>query len=105
MEAVGFVIVGAPEETEADFQKTLKGVMRAPMDLMIVSIFIPYAGTPSFDRFKDNIFFNLIPYEFRFKDERVGRDALDRERRIYRHFYLRPSVLLSHIPRIFCAIF
>ena len=76
--------------------------MRAPMDLMIVSIFVPYAGTPSFDRFKDDIIFNLIPYESRFKDERVGRNALNRERRIYRHFYLRPSVLLRNIPRIMC---
>ena len=100
MEAVGFVIVGAPEETEADFQETLKGVMRAPMDLMIASIFVPYAGTSSFDRFKNDVIFNLIPYEFRFKDESIGRNALKRERRLYWHFYLRPAVLLRHLPRI-----
>ncbi len=100
METVGFVIVGAPEETETDFQETLKGVMRAPMDLMIVSIFVPYAGTPSFERLKDEVVFNLIPYEFRFKDESIGKRALDRERRIYRRFYLRPTVVLRHLPRI-----
>ncbi len=100
MEAIGFVIVGAPEETEADFQETLKGVKRAPMDLMIVSIYVPYAGTPAYDRFKNDIVFNLIPYECRFKDERIGKEALERERRLYWHFYLRPTVLLRHLPRI-----
>ena len=85
---------------ERGFQETLNGILRAPLDLIVVNILTPFAGTPFFERVKNDIVFSLIPYECRFKDERIGRNALERERRLYWHFYLRPVVFWRQLRRV-----
>lgn len=94
IECAGTFLVGAPIETEEDFQETIRGVLDSPLDLIGVNIITPYGGTAFFERVKDDLVFSLIPYECRFKDESVVRAGLDRERRLYRRFFLRPSVIL-----------
>jgi hypothetical protein len=62
--------------------------------LIAVNIITPYGGTPFFERVKADLTFSLIPYECRFKDEGLVRAAQDRERRLYRRFFLRPSIIV-----------
>lgn len=100
IESGGFVIVGAPEETEEDFELTLRGLLHAPLDHIILSICAPYVGTPFFESVKEELVFSLIPYECRFRDPRVAERAVGRERRLYMRFYLRPAMLIRHLPRI-----
>ncbi|HOV75281.1 MAG TPA: radical SAM protein [Candidatus Hydrogenedentes bacterium] len=97
IECAGTFMVGAPVETEADFQQTLRELLRSPIDLIGVNVVTPYAGTPYFDRVKDDLIFSLIPYECRFRDRRFMDEAVARERRLYRRFYLRPSVMLRQL--------
>lgn len=97
MECAGTFVVGAPIETEADFQETVRGVLGSPIDLIGVNVITPYGGTPFFERVKEELVFSLIPYECRFKDEELRRSALARERRLYRAFFLRPSVMLRQL--------
>jgi len=99
IETVGMLLVGAPEETDADFQETIEGVLKAPLDFMFASIITPYPATPFFEGARDQIVFSLIPYECRFRDESIGRIALDRSRLLYRRFYLRPSELMRQTRR------
>jgi radical SAM superfamily enzyme YgiQ (UPF0313 family) len=94
IECAGIFMVGAPIETEADFQETVQGLLHSPIDLIGVNVITPYAGTPFFERVKDDLVFSLIPYECRFKDAALVANALRRERRLYRTFYLRPVIML-----------
>ena len=97
IQSVGFFLVGAPEETEADFQETLRGALSSPLDLVGVNIITPYPGTPYYEQVKEQVDFSLVPYECRFKDEQVGLTALRRERELYMRFYMRPSVILRQM--------
>lgn len=62
IQIVGHFLVGAPFETEEDFAETLRGALASPIDLIIVNILTPYAGTPYFDDVRELINFNLLPY-------------------------------------------
>ena len=99
IESVGFILVGAPVETEQDFQETLRGVLASPLDLVGVNILTPYAGTPFFEKVKHDIVFSLIPYECRFKDESISLNAMKRERTLYMRFYLRPITVWRQLRR------
>ncbi len=96
IQAVGFFMVGGPFETEEDFQKTLDGALTAPLDLIIVGIMIPYAGTQFFEQHREELEFRLFPYKFEYKDSSVLRNAHKRYNRLYLRFYLRPSILCRH---------
>ena len=100
IQSVGYFILGAPIETEEDFQETLQGALAAPLDFLGVNILAPYAGTALLEAGKADIVFNLIPYECRFRDASVNHNAERRERTLYLRFYLRPSVILRQF-RIF----
>ena len=99
IEMVGFFIVGSPVETEADFQETVRGALASPMDWLGANILTPYAGTPFFEQFRDDIVFSLFPYECRFKDESIDRIATDRKRRLYYRFYFRPKIMWLQLRR------
>lgn len=97
IESVGFILLGSPVETEEDFQDTYRGIMDSPLDFIGVNILTPYAGTPFFEMVKDDIVFSLVPYECRFKDDSIARNAAKRERKLYRDFYLRPITIWRQI--------
>ncbi|HOZ49688.1 MAG TPA: radical SAM protein [Candidatus Hydrogenedentes bacterium] len=101
IESVGFFLVGAPVETDQDFQETLRGALASPLDLIGVNILTPYAGTPFFDKVKDDLVFSLIPYECRYKDESIGVTAMKRERILYMRFYLRPAAIVRQLRYFF----
>jgi len=99
IESVGFILLGAPVETEEDFQETVRNVLASPLDLIGVNRLTPYAGTPLFEKARDDIVFSLVPYECRFKDESISRNAARRERLLYRRFYLRPVMFWRQLYR------
>ena len=84
IQAVGFFMVGGPFETEKDFQMTLAGALTAPLDLIIVGIMIPYAGTEFFEQHRHELEFSLFPYKFEYKDPSVIKNAHKRYNRLYR---------------------
>ncbi len=93
MECAGTFIVGAPVETEADFEATVRGVLESPLDLIGVNVLAPYGGTPFFERMREELEFNLIPYTCQFKDAALVERGRKRERQLYRRFYLRPQIV------------
>ncbi len=93
IEIWGFILLGSPVETEEDFQATRSGVMDSPLDFIGINILTPYKGTPFFEQVRDEIDFSLIPYRCRFKDGAIARIAAERERRLYRDFFLRPAII------------
>ncbi len=96
IECWGFVLLGAPAETEEEFQATYRGIMDSPLDFISINILTPYKGTPFFEQVKDEIDFSLIPYVCRFKDDSIARRTAVHERRLFRGFYLRPSTIWRH---------
>jgi len=101
MESLGFIIVGGPFESEADFELTRRGVLASPLDLVIVDTLSIYGGSDLTQRFKQDVEFQLLPYISRWKNPEVERVALQREKTLYRQFYFRPRILLHQLFTIF----
>lgn len=97
IETLAFFMVGAPFETEDDFKMTVRGALASPLDFITVNTLEPFATTPYFEQMADDIDFNLFPFRCTYKNLDVYRTANERRRRLYRHFYLRPKVLFSHL--------
>lgn len=96
IQTVGFFLIGAPYETDADFEDTVTGALAAPLDFLIISIMIPYAGTPFFESYKDQIRFNLLPYQCEYTDATIQERARRRYKRLYLKFYCRPVIVFRH---------
>ena len=101
MESLGFIIVGGPFESEADFELTRRGVLASPLDLVIVDTLSIYGGSDLTQRYKQEVEFQLLPYISRWKNPEVERVALQREKTLYRQFYFRPRILLHQLFTIF----
>ncbi len=93
IESWGFLLLGAPVETEEEFEKTHRGIMESPLDFISINILTPYQGTAFFEQVQSDIDFSLIPYVCRFRDESIAQRATAHERRLLRSFYLRPATL------------
>ena len=93
IESWGFLLLGAPVETEEEFEKTFRGIMDSSLDFISINILTPYQGTSFFEQVESGIDFSLIPYVCRFRDESVARSAAAHERRLFRAFYLRPATV------------
>lgn len=61
IKVVMYVLIGLPEETQADFQETLRCVRECQPNLIRLSIFYPYPGTRLYDRCKEE---GLLPPGF-----------------------------------------
>jgi radical SAM superfamily enzyme YgiQ (UPF0313 family) len=101
IETVGHFIVGAPFETDEDFELTVRGVVQSPLDFIIVNILTPYAGTKYFTQVSDLIEFNIMPYKLKYKDTAFEERAQRRSNRLYSRFYLRPTVWWRHLFYVF----
>ena len=95
IESFGFIIVGGPFESEADFEVTKRGVLASSLDMIAVSSIAIYGGSVMAERFRDEIEFQLIPYVSRWRDPAIEKTALARERSLYRAFYCRPFTALK----------
>ncbi len=94
LESVGFIIVGGPFESEADFEVTRQGVLASCLNFLVVDTIAIYGGSRMAQRFKGEIEFQLLPYISKWKNPEIDRIALRREKILYKQFYLRPHILV-----------
>ncbi|MHB0915266.1 MAG: B12-binding domain-containing radical SAM protein [Thermoleophilia bacterium] len=96
LEMVGWFIVGAPVEERDDFEASLALARRLRLEFIAVSTLAPYPGTELFEKERDNIDFNLMPYSCNFKHVNGG----NRQAEFYRRYYLRPTFIASRFGRL-----
>ena len=102
----GFVILGGPLETMETLEETRSFVMRAALDDISITYFVPYPGAAvwgvceqygAFDRDWEK----LTCFEVVFIPHGLSRAVLEkRQREIFREFYCRPRVLAGYLRRI-----
>ncbi|MCX6711617.1 MAG: radical SAM protein [Candidatus Woesearchaeota archaeon] len=109
IETMGFFIVGAPNENESDFNKSLELAKEINFDYVVVSQLIPYPGTNLFNQLKCDINFSLFPYTSEFKNK--NNNFVEWEKKFYKEFYFRPNyiakktkVLFSHPDHIITGL-
>lgn len=98
IEALGFFIVGTPNETDEDLGKSIELAKKCNFDYVVASSLIPYPGTEMFEQLKKNIDFSLMPYRNKFADNAIDLKGRRMEQRFYREFYLRPGYAIRKIP-------
>lgn len=92
----GFFMIGVPGETIEDIDMSIEYAIKAKLDFIAIGKFTPYPGTQFFDKFKENIEFNIFPYRLSllFKEQ----DQYDfYEKYFYKKFYLRVSYMTSQV--------
>jgi radical SAM superfamily enzyme YgiQ (UPF0313 family) len=103
IEAAGFFLVGLPSESEEEFASTVRLARELELDDLAVSTVRPYPGTGLFARERENVTFNLMPFESRFADPKAAARARSRERALYRAFYLRSRTAVRLLRRAWRA--
>jgi len=101
IEAGGFFIIGAPDETFADLEKSIQFAIEAGLDYIALSTLVPYPGTPLYEKLKDEIDFSLFPYKNAFKNGRKNGILSAWEKIFYRKFYLRPAFIFKKAIQLF----
>jgi radical SAM superfamily enzyme YgiQ (UPF0313 family) len=96
LEMVGWFIVGSPVEDREDFEASLALARRLKLDFIAVSTLAPYPGTELFERERDNIEFNLLPYSCSFNNA----DGANRQAEFYRRYYLQPAYIARNTGRL-----
>jgi len=99
IETMGFFVVGAPNEDEIDFKKSLELAKEVNFDYVVVSQLIPYPGTNLFNQFKCDINFSLFPYICDFKNK--SNNFIELEKTFYREFYFRPKYIAKRTKMLF----
>jgi radical SAM superfamily enzyme YgiQ (UPF0313 family) len=100
IETLGLFIVGAPVETESDFNKSIEFAIKADFDYIIVSALIPYPGTALFETLKDDIEFSILPYKNVWKNVEWSKISEYREREFYRRYYMRPRFAVKSVGKV-----
>lgn len=95
IEVAGFFMVGAPIETEEDFNETLKLAKKCKLDYCTIFKTVPYPGTAFFNDMKEKIDFSLFPYKNRLKDVEFEKKLTAWEGRFLKEYYLRPKYIAS----------
>ncbi|MBZ0254393.1 MAG: radical SAM protein, partial [Candidatus Methylomirabilis sp.] len=90
IEASGFFIVGAPEETEEDLAASIAFAKELDLDYVIVTRLQYWPGTDLFPEMAGRVRFSLVPTRVEVPGVRAYEAYYDWERRFYREFYLRP---------------
>lgn len=101
IESVGFLLIGAPTETEEDFIANKEGLKKAPLDFVIVTKLTPYPGTVLFEKLKDMMDFSLFPYRNIFNRPGKEEEMIRMERELYKVFYFQPGKILFFFRMIF----
>src|SRR5439155_4035923 len=88
-----------PTEGEDSLQETVDFLRRAPLDLLQITKFTPYPGTPSYATVREHGTFvedweRMNAMNWVFVPRGLSAEVLERYfRRAYRTFYTRPDVL------------
>lgn len=97
IETVGFFMSGYPEETEEDFAQTISFAQKANLNFASINPLTPYPGTTLYERLKNDINFSISPYKNEFKDKSLEETFVDRKKRFYKSFYLRPAYWIHNV--------
>lgn len=87
IETVGFFMTGLPDETEKDFEETLKFLRDSKLTFAGVGELTIYPGTALFGIYENDLEFSLFPYINKFKDPSVRITFNDRKQRFEKEFY------------------
>lgn len=101
IESVGFLLIGAPVETDEDLAANRAGLKKAPLDFAIVTKLTPYPGTVLFENLKDMMDFSLFPYRNIFNIPGKEDEMIRAERELYRVFYFQPQRFLFFFRMLF----
>ena len=99
IEVSAFFIVGAPGETDEDFEQSVQFALRTGLDYVIVTRLQYWPGTELYSEVTRDLDFSLFPFKMAY----AGDGELDffrREKEFYRRFYMRPSYALRRIPHL-----
>lgn len=99
IEVSAFFIVGAPGETEEDFEASVQFALRSGVDYVIVTRMQYWPGTELYGRVTPDLDFSLFPFKVAFEGD-GDENFFRREREFYRRFYMRPSYALRKIPHL-----
>lgn len=88
-ETIGLYMVGAPIETKEDLYDSIQSAIECKFDYITTFQLVMYPGTEIFNRLKEDIVFNVFPYENKFRDEKVGINAALYQKIFFRRFYFR----------------
>lgn len=97
----GLMMCAHPTETVESLEETNRFLRTAPLDLMQLTKFTPYPGTPSYPTIHEHGAFvenweNMNAMNFVFIPTGLDEATLERHfHRMYRTFYTRPDVLLG----------
>lgn len=112
IETLGYFMIGCPDETEAELEKTMDALVRLPMDYAHISLFTPYPGTEIYrEALERGVYeadfwasFAAAPTpEFRVRhwNQFFTDEALEaRLRDAYRRFYRRPAYLFERLREV-----
>ena len=105
IDVIGSFIVGAPVETEEDYQKTLDFITRADMDAVSISSLNVYPGTELWQQFEASGAIGLGDWNKYSKIFDVCKEHSKEEIRRWRktaenRFYRRPRYLIKEIGRM-----
>lgn len=97
IESSGFFIVGGPEESRADFEKSVAFAKGSGLDYVIVTRMQYWPGTKLWEDFKESMETSIVPFYCRPADKKTYDRLLELEREFYRRFYLRPGYILKQL--------
>lgn len=95
IKTAGFFMIGAPVETEEDFNKTLAMAKKCRLDYCTIFKTMPYPGTCFFNDMKEKMDFSLFPYRNRLKDAEFEKKINKWEARFFKAYYLRFGYIAS----------
>lgn len=100
LEISSFFITGIPDETEEDLNKSIELAKEADLDYIVVKTLKIWPGTELYKKYIDAIQFHLFPFENKFKDPLLEQKAIEREKRFYREFYMRPEYIVKQLKNL-----
>lgn len=97
IEVFGFLMTGAPNETDEDFAKSISLIKRLRVDFVVLDFLMPYPGTDLFSEVRDEIEFSLHPYRIKFTDTKRLAVMKAREALLYKSLYLNPYQIMQRL--------
>jgi len=98
IESAAFFMSGHPDETDEDFEHTVRFAKEAKLNFASFNPLTPYPGTSMYNLMADRIDFSIYPYRNTWKDSTIYDHFDRRKKAFYRRFYVRPAYLLRNAP-------
>lgn len=99
IEVSAFFIVGAPGETDEDFDQSVRFAIDTGVDYVIVTRMQYWPGTELYDGVTGDLDFSLFPFSVKYEPD-ADDNFYRREKAFYRRFYLRPRYAIKRIPNL-----